>query len=66
MSCSKIYRRAVNSHWLMGRRMRRRNLAEYEGHLKIDAQLLKELIALANEMLGRVKALGSIQVKSGA
>ena len=42
---------------------RRRNLAEYEGHLDIDAQLLKELIALANELLDRVKALGVIQTK---
>ena len=42
---------------------RRRNLAEYEGHLDIDAQLLKELIALANELLDRVKALGVIQKK---
>ena len=42
---------------------RRRNLAEYEGHLDIDAQLLKELITLANELLDRVKALGVIQKK---
>jgi len=42
---------------------RRRNLAEYEGYLDIDAQLLKELIALANELLDRVKALGVIQKK---
>jgi hypothetical protein len=87
MSCSKVYRRTVNSPWLMGRRMRwrwprcdgtvivlisvldqchrRRNLAEYEGHLEIDAQLLKELTVLANELLGRVKALGAIQEKPG-
>jgi hypothetical protein len=42
---------------------RRRNLAEYEGHMDIDAQLLKELVALANELLDRVKALGVIQEK---
>lgn len=28
-----------------------RNLAEYEGHLEIDQQLLKELIAITNELL---------------
>ena len=56
-----------NAKWrVLDQCHKRRNLAEYEGHLEIDAQLLKELIALANEMLGRVKALGSIQGKSGA
>lgn len=39
---------------------RRRNLAEYEGHLELDEQLLKELIALTNELLIRVKALNAI------
>ena len=39
---------------------RRRNIAEYEGHLDIDAQLLAELIALAKELLKRVRALGPI------
>jgi hypothetical protein len=39
---------------------RRRNLAEYEGHLDIDAQLLAELIALADELLLRVRALEPI------
>jgi hypothetical protein len=38
---------------------------EYEGHMDVDTQLLKELIALANEMLGRVKDLGMIEDKSG-
>lgn len=28
---------------------RRRNIAEYEGHLEIDAQLLAELVQLADE-----------------
>lgn len=40
---------------------RRRNLAEYEGHLDIDAQLLAELIALADELLLRVTALGPVR-----
>jgi len=35
---------------------------EYEGHMDVDTQLLKELIALANELLGRVKDLGVVQV----
>ena len=43
---------------------RRRNLAEYEGHMDIDAQLLKELITLTNDLLDRVKALGVIQRSS--
>lgn len=41
---------------------RRRNIAEYEGHLEIDAQLLAELITLANELLGLVQALGPIKL----
>jgi metal-dependent hydrolase (beta-lactamase superfamily II) len=43
---------------------KRRNLAEYEGHLDIDAQLLKELIVLAHELLDRVNGLGGIHEKS--
>ena len=55
-----------NAKWrVLDQCHKRRNLAEYEGHLEIDAQLLKELIALANELLGRVKDLGAIQEKSG-
>ncbi len=38
-----------------------RNLAEYEGHLEISAQLLKELIALTNELAVLVRALGPIR-----
>lgn len=55
-----------NAKWrVLDQCHKRRNLAEYEGHLDIDAQMLKELIALANELLGRVKDLGAIQEKSG-
>ncbi len=55
-----------NAKWrVLDQCHRRRNLAEYEGHLEIDAQLLKELAVLANELLGRVKALGAIQEKPG-
>ncbi|MGQ9425232.1 hypothetical protein ACXYTJ_06160 [Gilvimarinus sp. F26214L] len=36
---------------------KRRNIAEYEGHLEIEEQLLAELIATARIMLAEVKAL---------
>lgn len=38
----------------------RRNLAEYEGHLEIDDQLLDELIVLTDELLNSVTALGPV------
>jgi hypothetical protein len=51
-----------NAKWrVLDQCHRRRNIAEYEGHLEIDAQLLKELILLAHELLDRVKELGGIQ-----
>jgi hypothetical protein len=37
-----------------------RNLAEYEGHLDINPQLLKELIQLTHELLNLVKSLPEI------
>ncbi|WP_448215798.1 hypothetical protein [Endozoicomonas sp. 2B-B] len=37
-----------------------RNLAEYEGHLDINPQLLKELILLTHELLNLVKSLPEI------
>lgn len=40
---------------------RRRNLAEYEGHLDIDEKLLAELIALSEELMQRVRSLGPIK-----
>lgn len=50
-----------NAKWrILDQCHRRRNIAEYEGHLEIDEQLLKELIELANELLESVKALGTI------
>ena len=39
-----------------------RNLAEYEGHLDVNPQLLKELIAISKEILALVKALPSIKL----
>lgn len=38
-----------------------RNLAEYEGHLEIDSQLLKELIAIAGDLYELVGALGPVE-----
>jgi hypothetical protein len=38
-----------------------RNLAEYEGHLEIDTQLLKELIQITRELLDLVSNLEPIQ-----
>ena len=38
-----------------------RNIAEYEGHLDIDAQLLKELITITHELQELVNALGPIE-----
>lgn len=40
-----------------------RNLAEYEGHLDVNPQLLKELISITQEILGLVKALPPIKPK---
>jgi len=38
-----------------------RNLAEYEGHLEITPQLLKELIEVTQELLVLVEALGLVK-----
>jgi len=38
-----------------------RNLAEYEGHLEIDEQLLKELKAIADELYQVVSALPKLE-----
>jgi len=37
-----------------------RNLAEYEGHLDVNSQLLKELISITQELQALVKALPAI------
>lgn len=36
-----------------------RNLAEYEGHLEISSQLLKELVEITNELVTLVESLGA-------
>ena len=40
---------------------RARNLAEYEGHLEVNAQLLKALIEITQEIQSRVKALAPVR-----
>jgi len=40
---------------------KQRNLAEYEGHLEITPQLLKELIMVTEEVLELVEALGPVK-----
>ena len=39
---------------------KQRNIAEYEGHLEIDSQLLNELIEITTELLELVKDLGDL------
>jgi len=43
---------------------KQRNLAEYEGYLEIEPQLLKELVEITDELLQRVESLGTISAKS--
>ncbi|MDP3744856.1 MAG: hypothetical protein Q8Q76_11035 [Methylotenera sp.] len=51
-----------NAQWrVLDQCHRARNLAEYEGHLEVNAQLLKELIEITQEIQTRVKALAPIQ-----
>jgi hypothetical protein len=40
---------------------KQRNLAEYEGYLEVTPQLLKELIAVTEEVLKIVEALGPVK-----
>lgn len=39
---------------------RKRNLAEYEGHLEVDQALVEALIRVAQEVAARVKGLGVV------
>jgi len=39
-----------------------RNLAEYEGHLDVDKQLLKELIEITKELLAKIDGLPPVPV----
>ena len=38
-----------------------RNLAEYEGHVEISSQLLKELIEITNELVMLVESMGPVK-----
>jgi hypothetical protein len=38
----------------------KRNIAEYEGHLDIDSQLLSELILITQDLFERVNNMGRI------
>lgn len=40
----------------------RRNVAEYEGHLEVDEQLLKDLVASAEKVHAAVISLGPVPV----
>lgn len=40
---------------------RKRNVAEYEGHLDVDRALVEALIRVAQEVAARAVALGSVQ-----
>ena len=39
----------------------RRNLAEYEGHLEVDDQLISDLIKATELLFEKVSALGAVQ-----
>jgi hypothetical protein len=48
------------AHWrILALCHERRNLAEYEGHLEIDEQLVKELVQVADLLLEKVSTLAS-------
>lgn len=51
-----------NAKWrVLDKCHKQRNLAEYEGHLEILPNLLEELIAITDELLKMVNALGSVK-----
>jgi hypothetical protein len=39
---------------------KQRNLAEYEGHLDVPPQLLRELLEISGELLHKVESLGPV------
>lgn len=50
-----------NAKWrVLDKCHKQRNIAEYEGHLDITPQLLNELIAISEELLTLVTALGPV------
>ena len=51
-----------NAKWrVLDKCHKQRNIAEYEGHLDITPQLLNELIAITEELLTLVQALGPVK-----
>jgi hypothetical protein len=51
-----------NAKWrVLDKCHKQRNLAEYEGHLEITPQLVKELIRVTEEVLKLVEALGPVK-----
>ena len=51
-----------NAKWrVLDKCHNQRNLAEYEGHLEVNPQLLKELIAITREILALVRSLPPIR-----
>ena len=50
-----------NKKWqVLDKCHKQRSIAEYEGHLEITPQLLKELIEITKESLMLVEGLGSV------
>jgi hypothetical protein len=48
-------------HWrILALCHERRNLAEYEGHLEIDEQRVKDLVQVADLLLEKVSALAPL------
>jgi hypothetical protein len=55
-----------NAKWrVLDKCHKQRNIAEYEGHLDITPQLLNELIAITEELLTLVQALGPVKLTAG-
>ena len=51
-----------NAKWrVLDKCHKQRNLAEYEGHLEISPQLLKELINITEELLKSVEVMGPVK-----
>lgn len=51
-----------NAKWrVLDKCHKQRNLAEYEGHLEITPQLLKELINITEELLKSVEVMGPVK-----
>jgi hypothetical protein len=50
-----------NEQWrVLDQAHRKRNLAEYEGHVDVDGALLEALLRVSRELSGRVTRLGPV------